>query len=102
LSQEAFDADLFGIATAVLGAVAILLAIAGVLAYLDLRARSAKIAEGEARKVAGQIAERAAVDYLQEEIPALMNAYHELAQNAVSNEQADEIAESQEGPNGGS
>ena len=80
--------------SAVLACLAIILVVAGIFAFLNLRALARSSAREESRKTA----ERAAVEYLQEELPRMVEDYWKLARNATSKEQANQLAE-EEGEN---
>ncbi|WP_316975924.1 hypothetical protein [Shumkonia mesophila] len=80
-----------------LAIVAILLAIGGFVAFFNVRGIARRHAEEEAREVA----EKAANDYLQREMPLIIKEYGELFENAGADKQADEIAEAQEKSGGG-
>ena len=92
----AHDVGLFELATVMLACVAILLAVAGVVAFFNFRHVARAQARTEAEKVAREVAEGEAVAYLQAEMPALLREYMELARNAGSDTMADEIALAQE------
>lgn len=85
---------LMALAAVALTGIAILLALGGVIAYIRIRYSAGKIAAQEARDTAGALAEKAANDYLQAEIPAIIAAYGELSQ-AVPDETADDVARQQ-------
>lgn len=76
--------------------VVVLLALSGLVAYIRVKATAKAIAAAEARATACEIAERAANEYLQAEIPAIIEAYGALGQNSVKDELADEVAENQD------
>ena len=83
---------LLTIASVLVGTVGILLALGGIIAFLNVRQRAEKEARQVATDVAKNLSERITVNYLQRELPAIMNEYRELAANAVAGEQANEIA----------
>jgi hypothetical protein len=84
--------------TALLAALTLLVALGGIFAFFDVRRVAKSTASAEAEKHAKEIAEAAAVKYLENELPRLISAYAELAQNAVRADQADAIAQAQEAP----
>ncbi|MCF1505640.1 hypothetical protein L0F51_17950 [Afifella sp. H1R] len=92
------DFGLFGIVSVLLGLVGILLALSGIVAYIDVKRTARKTAEEVATRIARDVAEREAVAYLQAEMPAIMDAYLELARDAVDD--PDAIAAAQEDENG--
>lgn len=89
-------AFLMSLAAVALTALVILLAIAGVIAYVRVKYHARKTATKVAQKTAQEVAERAANIYLQTEMPAIMAAYDALGQDAVSDEEANRTAESQD------
>lgn len=86
--EYAAKIGLFEITAILLGCVAILLALGGLVAFFNLRLLAKKSAQSEAKQVAQEVAEKSANTYLQTEIPALIAVYIELAQNAATDEQA--------------
>lgn len=83
--------------SAVLACLAIILVVAGIFAFLNLRA----LARSAAREESQKTAERAAVEYLQKELPTIVKEYRKLAENAVTAEQADQLVEGEEGADHG-
>lgn len=87
---------MMALAAVLLTAVAVLLAVSGLIAYIRVRWSARSIATEEARKTAEAIAEKAANDYLQAELPAIVSAYAAFSKGAVADVAADQIAGSQE------
>jgi hypothetical protein len=85
---------LMALAAVALTGIAILLALGGVIAYIRVHDTARKVAAREARETATGLAEQAANNYLQAEIPAIIAAYGELSQS-VSDEAADRVAAEQ-------
>ncbi len=88
---------LMALSAVLLTGIGILLVISGIIAYIRIKSSSKKIARKEAERIAREIAEREANLYLQAEMPALMQAYMELAGNAVSFDDGDRIASAKSG-----
>jgi hypothetical protein len=86
---------LLGVVSVMLGALTILVALAGIYAFFDVRRTAARVAGDEARKISKEVAEKAANSYLQAELPGMIAAYMELAKNAASAEDANSIARAQ-------
>lgn len=84
--------------TAILAALTLLVALGGIFAFFDVRRVAKATARAESETHARQVAEATAVNYLERELPRLISAYDELAQNAVRAEQADDIAQAQDEP----
>ena len=82
--------------SAVLACLAIILAVAGIFGFIHFRGVARNTARDTAREETQKIAESAAVQYLQERLPQMMEDYRELAENAVTAEQADDIAQAQD------
>lgn len=74
------------------------MALGGIFAFFDVRRAAKNTATIVAERHAKTIAEAAAVAYLERELPRLISAYEELAQNAVKADGADAIAQAQEEP----
>lgn len=89
--------DLVSVLLAILG---LLLALAGVVAFFDLRKAAKDRATEVARVEAERAAEGAAVRYLEAELPRLVEEYMELAANAATDEAANQIALAQEDERG--
>ena len=83
--------------SAILACLAIILAVAGIFGFIHFRGEARKTAREETQK----IAERVAVQYMQEQLPQMMEDYRELAESAVTAEQADDIAKAQDGNEAG-
>ena len=102
-AQQTYDAVRYAaetgrldLATALLAAIAVLLALGGLFAFLEVRRSARAAAVVVAKQEAETLAEAAAVAYLERELPRLIQAYEELARNAARDEDADAIAEAQE------
>lgn len=85
------------LASVLLGGVAILLAVGGVFAFMHLRQIARKEARKVAKIIAAEVSERTANNYLQAELPAIISAHEELARNAATYTEGDEIADSEGG-----
>jgi hypothetical protein len=79
-----------------LAAMTIVLALAGIVAFLNLRDQARKAAKKEANTVCPEIAERVANQYLQENLPKILDEYRELGWGSVGAQSADDIASAQE------
>lgn len=88
---------LFSISSVLLGCVGVVLAVGGIFAFLNLRSIARETAKAEAGRIAGTVAERAANDYIQAELPAILAAYANINRDAPSDEDADRVAAAQEG-----
>lgn len=77
--------------SAVLACLAIVIVFSGVYSFIHFRGVARNTARDETRK----IAERVAVEFLQNELPRMMEDYRRLAESALTSEQADRIAEAQ-------
>lgn len=86
---------LFAAASLLLACVAIILALGGVFAFLNVRSTSKRTAEKVARKTAEIVSERAAISYLQAQLPELTEEYRELARNSANAELAEGIADTE-------
>ncbi|MER8809382.1 hypothetical protein NKI12_03330 [Mesorhizobium australicum] len=86
---------LMGIVSVMLATLTILVALVGIYAFFDVRRAASRIAKEEAEKIAKDVAETSANHYLQKELPGMIAAYMELAKNAATPEEADEIAKAQ-------
>lgn len=87
---------LIGIVSVMLGTLTIIIAIAGLYAFFDVRSAAKRAAIAQATTVAKEVAEVQANAYLQAELPAMITAYLELAKNGVSADEANKIAAAQE------
>lgn len=85
------------LASVLLSGIAILLALTGVFAFLHIRRLARKEARKVAKIVAEEVSERCAVNYLQAELSAIIGAHQELARNAATYTEGDEIADSEGG-----
>jgi hypothetical protein len=82
--------------SALLAAIAILLALGGIYAFVNIRSSARQVAREAAEAESRQLAEAAAVAYLERELPRLVASYRELARNAVADGEANAVAETQE------
>lgn len=78
-----------------LAAITIILVIAGVFAFINVRRNAAEEARRVAREVATRITEQHANEYMQQHLPEIAAAYSELMAGAegATGPQGDEIAE---------
>lgn len=90
-------ADLLAYLSAAVAVMTVMLGLGGLFAFLSVRSIAASEAREVAKEHASAIAEGAAVTYLQEEIPAIIGQYMELARNAANDAVADEIARQEGG-----
>lgn len=80
-----------------LAIVSLILVFGGLYAFLNFRAIAKAHAVREAREVAEATAERVTNEYLQRELPDLLDAYRSFLDSGdVSDEDADDMAEAQE------
>ncbi len=87
--------------SAILGSITIILALGGIVAFLNLRKIAKSQAVSVSTKIAEDVAERAANEYLQRELPNVIEAYRAfLDPDKTSDEKADELASVQEKPGG--
>ena len=83
--------------SALIAIIGIALVVGGLFAYFDIRATAKRIARDEARSLAQELVERRANEYLQAELPGLLEEYSYLfGSGSTSDDEADEIAEAQE------
>ena len=94
--QVASGVGLLHLVSVLLAIVAIILAVAGVYAFFNFRGVARRQAREEARKIASEVAEKAAIGHLERELPKMVAEYHELVRNSAANEMADEIAKAQD------
>lgn len=86
--------DLVSLLLAILG---VIMALGGVLAFANFRSIARKQAGEEAQKIAKDTAERAVNDYIQSEIPNLIEEYRNFVGYTLDDsDQADQIAGAQE------
>lgn len=84
-------------ASLLLAIVSLILVLGGVYAFINFRAIAKAHAIKEATKVAEVTAERVTNEYLQRELPDLLDAYRSFLDSGdVSDEEADDMAEAQE------
>ncbi|MDE0060542.1 MAG: hypothetical protein OXI22_15490 [Defluviicoccus sp.] len=93
--QVAGEIGFLDFASLLLAIVAILLALAGVVAFFNFRSLARKQATEEARKIAAEIAERIAVEKLEAELPNMLQEYSDLVKNSLNAEEADRVASAQ-------
>ena len=74
----------------------IVLALAGVYAFLNLRDVARREAREAAAQLAAETAERVANEYIQAELPNILAQYEEFGWGSVGDEYADDIAQAQE------
>ncbi|RWE99023.1 hypothetical protein [Mesorhizobium sp.] len=86
---------LMGIVSVMLATLTILVALAGIYAFFDVRRAARRVAREEAEKIAKEVAETRANTYLQAELPGMIAAYAEFAKNAATAEDANNIAKAQ-------
>ena len=79
-----------------LACISIVLVLGGIIAFINIRTSAMARAEKAASEKAEQLAEAAAVRYLEREMPALLNEYVRLVEDSGSDEAANKIAEAQE------
>jgi hypothetical protein len=81
--------------------VSLILVVGGVIAYLNFRSIAKQHAITEATKVAEVTAERATNEYLQKELPDLLEAYRSfLNSEGMSDDEADELGSAQDNEEG--
>lgn len=93
LASQLGRLDLVSLLLAVLG---LLLALGGIVAFLNLRGIARTVAREEAKTQISATVEEQAIAYMQAELPSLVEAYIELARNAATDEKADAIAKAQD------
>jgi hypothetical protein len=81
-----------------LASVTIIMAFGGIAAFLNIRGSSKRTAKKVAIKAAREEAERAANNYLQEHLPAMIAQYDDFIKNQIKASVADNIAGAQEEP----
>jgi|GEM_PF-6752179 len=96
LSKVMEPENQIALASLLLAAIGILVAISTFVSYLAIKNKAAKLAKEEANKVAGELAEKAANAYLQDKIPDIISAYLELAKEYVASGEAQKAAEMQD------
>lgn len=98
--QQAAQLGRLDFASSLLGAVAILIALAAVFAFINVREIAKRRATEVAERVSREIAENAANRYLQEELPNILSSNLEFFRG-VGDQSADGIAEAQQQSNPG-
>ena len=93
--QHAAQLGRLDFASSLLGAVAILIALAAVFAFINVRHLAKRRATEVAERVSQEIAEKAANLYLQKQLPTITMAYLELL-GGVGDQSADGIAQAQQ------
>lgn len=86
----------FDLVSLLLAVIGILIALAGVIAFINFRSVARRQAKEEAQRIAAETAERTANEYLQAELPKLLEEYRELFGSNCSSEEIDKIAKAQE------
>lgn len=85
-----------------LAAIGLVLILGGLFAFFNFRAVAKQQAEVEAARVAKEVAERVANEYLQKELPDVMKAYREMMDSeAVTDDIANRMAGAQDEEQGG-
>lgn len=83
--------------SAILAGLTVTLIIVAWIAYANLRRLARKSAREEARQIAANIAEQEANRYIQRELPQILAAYRPFLRDPGSDEDANEIAQTQDG-----
>ncbi|WP_227287009.1 hypothetical protein [Boseongicola sp. H5] len=84
-----------------LTAIGLILVLGGLFAFINFRAIAREQAKKEAAKVARETAERVTNEYVQQELPDIIDAYRSFMDSEeVSDESADEMANAQEDDDG--
>lgn len=78
--------------SALLACVSFLMVFGGIYAFINIRAKAEKAAEGAASIKAEEVANR----YMQDNLPKIIEAYEEFISNQVNSSVADQIALAQE------
>lgn len=95
----AYQMGRLDLVTVVLTILALIFTLATVPVFFYLKRRAEFVAQAEAKKALAnveRIAESVAINKMETMLPILMAEYRELAQNAVTFDQADQIAEAQD------
>lgn len=79
--------------TVVLAAVTVTLATGGVIAFFNIKSNAKKIAEKVAEQHSKEVAERVANEYMQKNLPDIIQAYDQLGKNSAERDVSNEIAE---------
>lgn len=93
--QQAAQLGRLDFASLLLAMVAVLIALAAVFAFLNLRRVARDRATEVAERISGEIAEKAANKYLREELPNILSSNLELF-GSVRDHSADGIADTQQ------
>ena len=86
--------------SALLAVVALILGLSAIPTFWYLRMRAREVAEAriaEFTEGLDERIEREAISKMEKELPILVEQYMELMENAVTDQQADEIADAQDG-----
>ncbi len=91
--------------SALLGCIAIILALGGIFAFINIRSSAKKTAKETAKETAEEIAEKAACSYIENNLPSIVDAYLDCidnhaknnAKNYINATKANQIAQAQEG-----
>lgn len=95
LGRLDFASVLLAIGGIALGVVAVALVLGGIIAWIRFREVAKSQATREATRIAEELAERKANEYLQDNLPVIVDAYMSMFERMV-NDRADEIAGSQD------
>lgn len=90
------DIGLLEVVSILLAVLGILMALAAVWAFFNVRATARTAAMAAAKEAAEEIAERCTNEYLQLNIRIILTEYAGLGLESANDEQADEIAQAQE------
>jgi len=83
-----------------LAAIGLVIVVAGIFAFINLRAIAKRVAIAEARDTSQEVAERVTNEYLQEELVNILKEYKDFFSSSdIASDEADNIAGAQE--NGG-
>ena len=94
--QAASSIGLLHLASVLLAIVGLLLAIGGVVAFLNFRGLARRQAREEAKKIAPDVAEKVAILRVVQLLPQLVEEYRKLGMSAATNQSIEEIAQSQD------
>lgn len=99
--QWAYNGGMLEIASMLLGLVSIILVVAGVFAFMNLRGYAQNAAREATKEAVESIAERVANEYIQRELPKIIHEYREFGYGVPGDDEADDIAQAQDngGPN---
>ena len=81
-----------------LAAIGVILVLGGVFAFMNFRAIARSQSKDEAAKVAKEVAERTANEYLQRELPDVIKAYRDMMdEEGLSDDDTNRFAVAQDG-----